>query len=74
MENVIISVRVPKKVVEILKEEGNISKIVRELLIAEAERIRAKKYEEKMKIARKIVEKLKLSEIVRDIRKFREAR
>ena len=73
MESVIVTARVPKSAVERLKGK-NVSRLIREFLIAEAERVKHEEHLKAVKEAQKHLENVSLKEITEDIRKFREAR
>ena len=73
MESVIVTARVPRDAVKKLKEK-NISRLVREFLIAEAEKVKREEHLKAIKEAKKHLEKVSIEEITEDIRKLREAR
>jgi len=70
-----MSVRVPKKVAEEAKElELNMSKLLKETLIEEIERIRYQDFIYNMEKSKKDLENISIKEITDEIRKTREER
>ncbi|MBI5227307.1 type II toxin-antitoxin system CcdA family antitoxin [Candidatus Micrarchaeota archaeon] len=75
MKDATINVRIENWIYQETRKQGvNISQVVRDALIAEVERRKKENFKEKLLKAQAALKKIKMKDIVEDIREMRESR